>query len=499
MTPPPVPIEPAPIPEPVKPPPPAPIEPPAPPEPQPPSIVPFPKNSAADILDTHYRRFARTTSLKEAHKDAQAFDKTYNEILRKFRAAQSAEASALKTGDRRLFMATQGLENEGMLFILSSQRKRLLGLVNAEQAENEEKIRYERYLSLRHDQDYLYGYLSKKIPSVWTAPIVDGQVALKPAEPPVVSPPEAPPEAPPPFKQETQASQLRWEGMGADLVSKRDGGLDADGESDGVFSVTLSGPVDSLILTTSDSDGNPMSGQQWDTLSGSNDIPDGFQFSYGNTTWILGVQRPDGTIVNLSGGQMPVGTVLPEGTYKLYAGNSQYFKPGVTFALSVIRLGKISKRLVTQISAQIQPVPVDGEARMPRVRTSTIRSFTANPTVIAPGQSVVLEWTTIGAGEVAIEPGIGKVGKSGTMTVSPENTITYRLSAKSAVVVTDIYKDGFADSTKEITVTVNKPASSGAPDVSAPSQPSRGTMEPGRKPVPTFPPKRKPPPKIKRY
>ncbi|MBI4667697.1 MAG: hypothetical protein HY747_00695 [Elusimicrobia bacterium] len=195
------PIEPAPIPEPPGPPPsaPAPIEPAAPPTPPPAPIVSFPQNNAADILDTHYRRFTLTISLKETHENTQAFDKTYNEVLRKFRTAQTAESSAWKTGDRRLFAATQGLENEGMLFILAGQRKRLLSLVNIEQAENEEKIRYERYLSLRHDPDYLYAYLSKKIPSVWTAPIVDDRVALEPAQPPVVSPPKPPPEAPAPL------------------------------------------------------------------------------------------------------------------------------------------------------------------------------------------------------------------------------------------------------------------------------------------------------------
>lgn len=64
----------------------------------------------------------------------------------------------------------------------------------------------------------------------------------------------------------------------------------------------------------------------------------------------------------------------------------------------------------------------------PEVR---ILRFTATPDQIEAGESSVLAWETQNAGTVTIE-GIGPVAASGTTTVSPETTTTFRLTASNA-------------------------------------------------------------------
>jgi peptidoglycan-associated lipoprotein len=55
----------------------------------------------------------------------------------------------------------------------------------------------------------------------------------------------------------------------------------------------------------------------------------------------------------------------------------------------------------------------------------------ANPAQIQPGQPVTITWKTENATDVSIEP-LGAVAPSGTQTVSPNQSTTYRLVAKGA-------------------------------------------------------------------
>ena len=55
-------------------------------------------------------------------------------------------------------------------------------------------------------------------------------------------------------------------------------------------------------------------------------------------------------------------------------------------------------------------------------------SISANPSAINAGQSTQLTWTTENATDVSIE-GIGKVQASGSQTVTPTDSTTYRLAA----------------------------------------------------------------------
>lgn len=65
-----------------------------------------------------------------------------------------------------------------------------------------------------------------------------------------------------------------------------------------------------------------------------------------------------------------------------------------------------------------------------------INSFTANPSYIQLGQTVVLTWTVSDAlgrnVNVTISPGIGSVPVSGSYTVTPSNTTTYTLTATNS-------------------------------------------------------------------
>jgi hypothetical protein len=58
-----------------------------------------------------------------------------------------------------------------------------------------------------------------------------------------------------------------------------------------------------------------------------------------------------------------------------------------------------------------------------------ITAFTASPTTIAAGQASVLQWDVTSATDVAIDNDVGAVARSGTTSVSPQETTTYTLTA----------------------------------------------------------------------
>ncbi|MGH9508317.1 MAG: peptidoglycan-associated lipoprotein Pal [Terriglobales bacterium] len=71
-------------------------------------------------------------------------------------------------------------------------------------------------------------------------------------------------------------------------------------------------------------------------------------------------------------------------------------------------------------------------------------SLAANPNAIVKGQSTILTWRTSNATEVSIE-GIGTVDSDGSRSVSPEASITYRLTARGP--------GGTQEATARVTVT----------------------------------------------
>ena len=58
-------------------------------------------------------------------------------------------------------------------------------------------------------------------------------------------------------------------------------------------------------------------------------------------------------------------------------------------------------------------------------------TLTANPNTINPGQTSILTWSTSNATDISIDT-LGKVGPTGTVTVVPSESTTYRLVAKNA-------------------------------------------------------------------
>jgi peptidoglycan-associated lipoprotein len=78
-----------------------------------------------------------------------------------------------------------------------------------------------------------------------------------------------------------------------------------------------------------------------------------------------------------------------------------------------------------------------------------VATMSANPTSIERGQSSTLEWHTENAVTIRIEPEVGVVAASGSRSVRPGQSTTYRLTAEG--------QGGSADASARITVT-NPPA-----------------------------------------
>ena len=91
-----------------------------------------------------------------------------------------------------------------------------------------------------------------------------------------------------------------------------------------------------------------------------------------------------------------------------------------------------------------KPVP----APPPPPPPSPTASISANPATITAGQSTQLTWQTDNATDVSIE-GIGKVQASGSQTVTPTDSTTYRLTATGP--------GGTQDATTRVTVTRPQP------------------------------------------
>ncbi len=76
-----------------------------------------------------------------------------------------------------------------------------------------------------------------------------------------------------------------------------------------------------------------------------------------------------------------------------------------------------------------------------------INSFTASPPTITVGDSTILSWSVTNATSVSIDQGIGTVQASGSITVTPSMTTTYKISATG---------EG-STATSQLTVTVAEP------------------------------------------
>lgn len=101
--------------------------------------------------------------------------------------------------------------------------------------------------------------------------------------------------------------------------------------------------------------------------------------------------------------------------------------------------------------------PVSVTVTVTQQAQPVMTSFTATPSTIVPGGSSVLSWTSTGAADVLLEPGIGPSPANGSVTVTPSATTTYKATAYTAT--------GVGSTPLTTTVTVG-PASMKVPVVS---------------------------------
>jgi hypothetical protein len=124
------------------------------------------------------------------------------------------------------------------------------------------------------------------------------------------------------LKLNNDQGPFRWMGMGRDLVGPWDKG-DPDGHPDGVFRLSLdttpSQAITSILVYSSDANGNARGGQFWHTSD--------------TRFWILGVvlngrQLNNKHVPSLGSFEGPV-------TFELYCNDSGYFKTGQWFTVEV--------------------------------------------------------------------------------------------------------------------------------------------------------------------
>ncbi len=70
------------------------------------------------------------------------------------------------------------------------------------------------------------------------------------------------------------------------------------------------------------------------------------------------------------------------------------------------------------------------------IGTPIVQTFEVTPSVINAGDTSSLRWNTINAQSVHIDNGIGDVATNGTLTVQPNTTMFYTLTAKNAIGIT---------------------------------------------------------------
>lgn len=110
-------------------------------------------------------------------------------------------------------------------------------------------------------------------------------------------------------------------GTTLDKVSGSDQGLAGDGTADGTFSIAVVGPIDGLILVSTNASGMTSGGSQWDTLVLTDPVPAsiGGAFTTGSQTWLLGVYEGT-TRVNDAAGRINRGAGVF--SFTLYATNN---------------------------------------------------------------------------------------------------------------------------------------------------------------------------------
>ncbi len=113
----------------------------------------------------------------------------------------------------------------------------------------------------------------------------------------------------------------------------------------------------------------------------------------------------------------PTGSVPTEG--------SEEFFPKVTTTYTLMAMnsvGTASKSLMVKVALPLPPPPP-----MP-----VVNAFEVTPSSVVGSQDANLTWNVSGADSVTIEPGLGTVAATGSRSVTPGTTTTYRLKASNS-------------------------------------------------------------------
>jgi len=105
--------------------------------------------------------------------------------------------------------------------------------------------------------------------------------------------------------------------------------------------------------------------------------------------------------------------------------------PSVVIALMVVAIAVTATGCAKRGPAPQPPaaaIPATTPEAIPTPSAPTI-SLAASPAAIVKGQSSTLSWRTTNATEVTIDGGIGNVEASGSRTVAPSSSTTYRARA----------------------------------------------------------------------
>ncbi len=87
----------------------------------------------------------------------------------------------------------------------------------------------------------------------------------------------------------------------------------------------------------------------------------------------------------------------------------------------------------TGCKKKVQPTaPVAAPPSQPARPAEPTVSLSASPDTIERGQSTTLSWSSTNAHTLTLEPGLGRVPEKGTMSVSPYESMTYRIMAQGA-------------------------------------------------------------------
>jgi peptidoglycan-associated lipoprotein len=123
--------------------------------------------------------------------------------------------------------------------------------------------------------------------------------------------------------------------------------------------------------------------------------------------------------------------------------NRTYARALFSTLLVIVALGAACKKPAPQAPPPPPPSPAAAPPAQPMV------NLQASPTSIQRGESVTLTWSSTNATSLNLSPGIGNVTAQGSQRLTPQDSITYTITATGP--------GGSADASAHITVTAPLP------------------------------------------